>query len=63
MTQQPNNAALAAIMFAQQLGGNEANYFIDLWCFGEFDECRSHWPEAPVGIYIGADPLYKPENT
>ena len=61
MTTKTPNAPLAAIMFAQELGGDEALLFIDLWCYGEFDECRKHWPEAPVEIYIGADSLYEPE--
>lgn len=53
-----SNAAVAAILFA--LEDDEGMAFLRYWNEGEFDRCRSGWPEAPEEVYIGADPLYKP---
>jgi len=51
-------AAVAAIEFA--LESDDGDGFLRNWFNGEFDICREHWPEAPEGVYIGADPLYRP---
>lgn len=55
-----NNAAVAAIQFA--LEDDEGLLFLRYWNEGEFDVLRREWPEAPEEVYIGADPLYQPEE-
>lgn len=48
-------AAVAALQFA--LTAEDGIAFLRLWNEGEFDACRREWPEAPVAVYQGADPL------
>jgi hypothetical protein len=52
------NAAVEAIQFA--LKDDEGLLFLRHWNQGDFDLIRREWPDAPEGVYIGADPLYKP---
>lgn len=49
------NSAVAAIQFA--LKDPEGMTFLRLWNEGEFDTLRREWPDAPIEVYIGADPL------
>ena len=49
------SAAVAAIQFA--LTDPEGITFLRLWNEGEFDTLRREWPDAPVEVYVGADPL------
>lgn len=49
------NSAVAAIQFA--LKDPEGMTFLRLWNEGEFDTLRREWPDAPVEVYINADPL------
>ena len=49
------NAAVAAIQFALQC--DSGIDFLRCWNEGEFDAIRREWPEAPVAVFIGADPL------
>ncbi|MEO9387116.1 hypothetical protein [Chromobacterium phragmitis] len=48
----------AAIKFALTLDSFDTRTFLMLWSDGEFDRCRSAFPEAPAECYIGADPLF-----
>jgi hypothetical protein len=54
------DAAVAAIKFA--LNNDDGMGFLQYWNQGDFDVCRSEWPEAPDEVYIGADPLHVPSN-
>lgn len=54
----PSGASEAAIEFA--LTAEEGMTWLRLWNEGEFEACRSEWPEAPPECYIGADQLYVP---
>ncbi|QHS38451.1 hypothetical protein GWQ43_19990 (plasmid) [Alcaligenes faecalis] len=51
------NAAVAAIQYALEPTTDEGMAFLDAWNQGDFDVCRSAWPDAPKTCYIGADPL------
>ncbi|MFI8556393.1 hypothetical protein [Pseudomonas putida] len=56
------NAAVAAIAYALNSRTEDPLQFLQLWNEGEFDVLRREWPDAPDEIYIGADPLFKPEE-
>ena len=47
--------AAAAIQFA--LTDPEGMTFLRLWNEGDFDTLRREWPDAPIEVYVGADPL------
>ena len=47
--------AAAAIRFA--LTDPEGMTFLRLWNEGDFDTLRREWPDAPIEVYVGADPL------
>lgn len=50
------NASVAAIIFALETDcGLE---FLRCWVEGDFESIRKEWPEAPEGVFIGADPLH-----
>jgi hypothetical protein len=54
----PDNAAVAAIEFA--LEDHDAGMtFLHMWNYGEFDKIRAEWPNCPVEVFRGADPLFK----
>jgi len=50
------NAAVAAIQFA--LETDDGLTFLRCWNQGDFDVIHREWPEAPVDVFIGADPLH-----
>lgn len=54
------NACVAVIQFV--LETEQGMEFLQLWNAGEFEECRTWWPEAPDECYIGADPLHPKSN-
>lgn len=47
--------AAAAIRFA--LTDPEGMTFLRLWNEGDFDTLRREWPDAPIEVYVGADPI------
>ncbi len=49
-----SNASVAAIEFA--LATDDGLTFLRLWQYGEFDAIRKEWPDAPISVFIGADP-------
>ncbi|GIC77146.1 hypothetical protein [Moritella sp. F3] len=51
-----NDASTAAIQFA--LETDCGLDFLRCWNEGNFDACREEWPEAPMGVFEGADPLH-----
>jgi 3-polyprenyl-4-hydroxybenzoate decarboxylase len=53
---QTQNAAVAAIQFALETDDGLA--FLRCWKEGNFDAIRREWPEAPVAVFVGADPLH-----
>lgn len=60
------NAAMAAIAYVLNSRTEDPLdplQFLRLWNEGEFDVLRREWPDAPDEIYIGADPLFKPEES
>ena len=50
------NAAVAAIQFALETDDGLA--FLRCWNEGNFEAIRREWPEAPVSVFVGADPLH-----
>lgn len=48
-----NDPAVEAIKFA--LETDEGLPFLRCWLYGEFDAIRREWPEAPAGVFFGAD--------
>ena len=53
---QTQNAAVSAIQFALETDDGLA--FLRCWNEGNFEAIRSEWPEAPVSVFVGADPLH-----
>jgi hypothetical protein len=53
---QTQNAAVAAIQFA--LETDEGLAFLRCWNEGNFEAIRREWPEVPVSVFVGADPLH-----
>ena len=53
---QTQNAAVAAIQFAQETDDGLA--FLRCWDEGNFVTIRREWPEAPEAVFVGADPLH-----
>jgi len=51
------DSAVAAIKFA--LETDEGLPFLRLWMYGEFDKIRAEWPDAPLDVFIGADPTLR----
>lgn len=49
-----NNPAVHAINFA--LSTDQGLEYLYAWREGDFDACRSEWPEAPELCYLGAEP-------
>lgn len=49
------NAAVAAVLFA--LETDDGMSFLRLWNEGEFDVIRKEWPDAPIAVFTGADPM------
>jgi hypothetical protein len=60
----PNNAAVAAIVYALNNcdDDHDAAVFLRLWNEGDFNALRKEWPDIPAEVFIGADPLYKPSD-
>lgn len=52
------NPATTAILYA--LKDDNGMDFLRLWNEGEFDSLRENWENIPDGVFIGADPLFKP---
>jgi len=50
------NASAEAIKFA--LEDEDGLDFLRYWNEGDFDTCRRLWPDAPLAVYLGADPLF-----
>ena len=50
------NAACEAIEFALSVACEEPISFLRCWNEGDFDSIRDEWPEAPGGVFIGAEP-------
>ena len=48
------NAAIGAIKFA--LETEEGLEFLRAWLHGDFSAIRRDWPDAPEGVFVGADP-------
>ncbi|BBN53949.1 hypothetical protein TRE132_20740 [Pseudomonas chlororaphis subsp. aurantiaca] len=58
-----NDASVAAIRFALEASSDfDGMDFLRYWNEGDFDSVRESWPEAPEEVFIGADPLYRPDN-
>ena len=59
----PNNAAVAAIAYAlsDECGG-DVEQFLSYWNEGDFDALRRNWDNIPDEVFIGADPLFKPQQ-
>ncbi len=53
---QTQNSAVAAIQFALETDDGLA--FLRCWNEGNFEAIRREWPEAPVSVFVGADPLH-----
>lgn len=58
LTNSGSGAAVEAIQFA--LRDDEGMLFLRYWNQGDFDVIRREWPDAPEGVFVGADPLYNP---
>ncbi len=56
-----NDPTVAAVHYALTLDADNCKEFLSLWNEGLFEIVRREWPDAPKEVYIGADPLYKPE--
>ncbi len=54
------DAAVAAIQFALETDDGLA--FLRCWNEGNFDAIRREWPETPVEVFVGADPLLEVAN-
>lgn len=52
---QTQSAAVAAIEFA--LETDDGLGFLRCWNEGNFEAIRREWPEAPIAVFVGADPL------
>ena len=52
-----SNPACEAIEFALS-GCDDPIAFLRCWNEGDFDSIRDEWPEAPEGVFAGADPLH-----
>jgi len=50
------NAACEAIEFALSVACEEPISFLRCWNEGDFDSIRDEWPEAPGGVFTGAEP-------
>lgn len=51
-----SNAAVEAIKFA--VGTDSGIEFLQCWLHGDFGAIRREWPEAPVGVFAGAEPTF-----
>lgn len=53
---QTQNSAVSAVQFALETDDGLA--FLRCWNEGNFEAIRREWPEAPVSVFVGADPLH-----
>jgi len=53
-----SDPAVEAIQFALSHACEEPMSFLRCWNEGDFAAIRREWPEAPDGVFIGADPLH-----
>ncbi|CAH1598481.1 hypothetical protein FWP33_07540 [Vibrio parahaemolyticus] len=55
-------AASQAIEFALSPECEDKLSFLRCWYEADFDAIRNEWPEAPEGVFVGADPLHVPSQ-
>lgn len=60
--QRNSNAAIAAIAYVLEHPCDSPMEFLRCWNEGNFDALRAEWPAVPAEVFIGADPLFKPEG-
>lgn len=51
-----SNAAVEAIKFA--VSTDSGIEFLQCWLHGDFGAIRREWPEAPAGVFVGAEQTF-----
>ena len=54
------DSAVEAMKFA--IKTDEGIEFLRCWLDADFAAIRKEWPDAPITVFVGADPLHKPTN-
>ena len=57
-----HNPAVEAIKYALKNHCDGGIEFLRCWMYGDFGAIRKEWPDAPEGVFVGADPLYAKEK-